>query len=168
MKNNNHRVGSIREFNVYRMAFDTAMEIFKISKNFPIEEKYSMTDQIRRSSRSVCTNLAEAWRKKKYMAVFINKITDCSQEAAETQTWLEFAYSCNYIDEKLFNCFDQKYEHIFAMLITMERKAESFCRSLHLTSYVSHLTSYTGDLSCLTPPNSSSSVPVPAVIPRHF
>lgn len=122
------RINSVRELKVYQLGFDTAMEIFDISKSFPSEEKYSLTDQIRRSSRSVCSNLAEAWRKRRYSAVFINKLTDAEQEAAETQTWLEFALKCRYINQEAFNALDQKYEHIFAMLITMERKSESFCR----------------------------------------
>lgn len=104
------------------------MEIFEISKKFPKEETYSLTDQIRRSSRSVCTNLAESWRKRRYKAVFINKLSDAEQEAAETQTWLEFALACKYIDENTFEKLDEKYEHIFAMLITMERKADTFCK----------------------------------------
>ena len=122
-------VGSVRELNVYRLAFKSAMGIFQISKDFPSEERFALTDQIRRSSRSVCSNLAEAWRKRKYPAVFINKLTDCSQEAAETQTWLEFSLNCNYINKETFDRFDEEYEHIFAMLLTMERKAETFCRS---------------------------------------
>lgn len=122
------RIGSVRELEVYRLGFDTAMEIFVISKTFPKEEKYSLTDQIRRSSRSVCTNLAEAWRKRRYKAVFINKLSDAEQEAAETQTWLEFAWKCNYIDERVFTALDEKYEHIFAMLYTMEQKADTFCK----------------------------------------
>jgi four helix bundle protein len=80
------RIGSVRELEVYRLAFEAAMEIFQISKSYPVEEKYSLTDQIRRSSRSVCTNLAEGWRKRRYKAVFINKLSDAEQEAAETQT----------------------------------------------------------------------------------
>ena len=128
IKNQNIRVGSVRELNVYKLAFEAAMEIFKVSKSFPIEEKYSLIDQIRRSSRSVCTNLTEAWRKRKYPAVFINKLTDAGQEAAETQTWIEFALACNYIDKKTFDIFDEKYEHIFAMLITMEKKVKTFCQ----------------------------------------
>jgi four helix bundle protein len=122
------RINSVRELEVYRLAFDTAMEIFEISKRFPKEEKYSLTDQIRRSSRSVCTNLAEAWRKRRYKAVFINKLSDAEQEAAETQTWLEFALKCNYIDNEFFEKMDEKLEHIFAMLITMERKVDTFCK----------------------------------------
>lgn len=120
--------GNVRELNVYRKAFDTAMEIFEISKGFPKEEKYSLTDQIRRSSRSICANLSEAWRKRRYKAVFVNKLSDCSQEAAETQTWLQFALRCKYITKEIFEKLDERYEHIFAMLITMERKADSFCK----------------------------------------
>lgn len=121
------RINSVIELEVYQLAFETAMEIFEISKSFPKEEKYSLIDQIRRSSRSVCTNLAESWRKRRYKAVFINKLTDAEQEAAETQTWLRFALKCKYIDENIFKKLDDKYEHIFAMLITMERKADNFC-----------------------------------------
>lgn len=122
------RISSVRELDVYKLAFDSAMQIYDLTGRFPKEEKYSLTDQIRRSSRSVCSNLAEGWRKRNYKAVFINKLTDAAQEAAETQTWLEFALKCNYIDRKLFDNMDRQYEHIFAMLITMERKAETFCR----------------------------------------
>jgi len=130
----NKRIGTVRDLEVYRLAFDTAMEIFEISKRFPKEEKYSLIDQIRRSSRSVCTNLAEAWRKRRYKAVFINKLSDAEQEAAETQTWLEFAWKCNYIDKEIFQRLDEKYEHIFAMLITMERKADAFCKETRPSS----------------------------------
>lgn len=121
------QINRVKDLNVYKLGFDTAMEIFHISKNFPKEEKYALTDQIRRSSRSVCSNLAEAWRKRRYPAVFINKLTDSEQEAAETQTWLEFADKCGYIDKTLYQTLNDKYEHIFAMLITMERKVDSFC-----------------------------------------
>jgi len=123
------RIRSVRDLDVYRLAFDTAMELFELSKEFPVEEKYSLTDQIRRSSRSVCTNLAEGWRKRRYKAMFVNKLTDAEQEAAETQTWLEFALACKYITQEIFTNLDEKYEHIFAQLITMERKADSFCKT---------------------------------------
>ena len=122
------RIGSVRDLDVYKVAFETAMEIFEVTRMFPVEEKYSMTDQIRRSSRSVCANLSEGWRKRRYKAVFVNKLSDAAQEAAETQTWLEFALQCKYIDEVLFVKLDEKYEHIFAMLNTMERKADAFCK----------------------------------------
>ncbi|RCJ39104.1 four helix bundle protein [Nostoc minutum NIES-26] len=87
-----------KDLEVYQMAFDAAMKIFELSKKFPLEERYSLTDQIRRSSRSVCTNLAEAWRKRRYEAAFVAKLNDCEAEAAETQTWIEFAVKCNYLD----------------------------------------------------------------------
>ncbi len=122
------RINSVRDLEVYNIAFDTAMEIFEISKRFPNEEKYSLTDQIRRSSRSVCANLAEGWRKRRYKAVFINKLSDVAQEAAETQTWLEFALRCNYVSEEMFEKLDERYEHVFAMIISMERKVDSFCK----------------------------------------
>jgi four helix bundle protein len=121
------RICSVRELDVYRLAFEAAMEIFAISKVFPKEETYSLTDQVRKSSRSVCTNLAEGWRKRRYKAMFVNKLLDAAQEAAETQTWLEFALHCKYINKKTFDKLDEKYEHIFAMLFTMEQKADSFC-----------------------------------------
>ncbi|MCC5634502.1 four helix bundle protein [Nostoc sp. CHAB 5844] len=90
-----------QDLKVYQMAFDAAMKIFELSKKFPIEERYSLTDQIRRSSRSVCANLAEAWRKRRYEAAFVAKLNDCEAEAAETQTWIEFAVKCNYFDVEL-------------------------------------------------------------------
>ena len=121
------KIASVRELKVYKLAFQCAMEIFEISKRFPREETYSLTDQVRRASRSVCTNLSEGWRKRRYKAVFVNKLSDAGQEAAETQTWLEFALACKYIDKETFERLDEKYEHIFAMLFTMEQKADSFC-----------------------------------------
>jgi len=105
------------------------MEIFEISKLFPREERCSLTDQVRKSSRSVCTSLAEGWRKRRHKAMFISKLSDAASEAAETQTWLEFALACRYIDKNGFDKLDQKYEHIFAMLFTMQRKADTFCNA---------------------------------------
>ena len=128
VKTVNGKIFSVRDLAVYRKAFDTAMEIFVISKTFPKEEMYSLTDQIRRSSRSICSNLAEGWRKRRYRAVFLNKLTDAEQEAAETQTWLEFAWHCKYINEDTFRKLDDCYEHVFAMLSNMEKKADSFCK----------------------------------------
>ena len=120
-------INSHRDLEVYKLAFECAMEIFQISKNFPAEERYSLTDQIRRASRSVCSNLAEAWRKRIYKAVFVNKISDSMQEASETQTWLDFCIACKYIDRQSFERLDQKYEKILAMLNSMEMKADKFC-----------------------------------------
>jgi four helix bundle protein len=130
MKSENNKVRlakRVQDLEVYKLAFETVMEIFEITKSFPREEKYSLIDQTRRSSRSVCANLAEGWRKRKYIAVFINKLLDAAQEAAETQTWLEFALKCNYITTEVYEELYEKYEHIFAMLNTMENKADAFC-----------------------------------------
>jgi len=123
-----NKIRTVRDLKVYRKAFDSAMEIFELTKEFPKEEKFSLTDQIRRASRSVCSNLSEGWRKRRYKAVFLNKLTDSGQEASETQTWLEFSFHCKYIDEGTFLKLDDSYEHIFAMLNAMEKKADSFCR----------------------------------------
>jgi len=116
-----------RDLDVYRRAFDAAIEIFQITKVFPSEEKFSLVDQIRRSSRSVCANLAEGWRKRKYVAVFKNKVTDSMQEASETQCWLEFCLACKYIDRDTFNKLDNEYEQLISMLNSMEMNAKKFC-----------------------------------------
>ena len=116
-----------RDLEVYGRAFRAAMRIYEITKNFPPEEKYSLVDQIRRASRSVCSNLAEAWRKRKYSAVFRNKITDAMMEASETQCWLEFSQACGYIDKTVFDELDSEYEQIIAMLNSMEFNAAKFC-----------------------------------------
>ena len=123
------RISSVRDLDVYSVAFEAAMKVFGISKKFPIEEKYALTDQMRRSSRSVCACLAGAWHKRRYKAVFLNRLSDAAQEAAETQTWLEFALACGYIDKQLFQSLDERYEHVFAMLATMQQKSDSFCRT---------------------------------------
>jgi four helix bundle protein len=120
----------VQDLEVYKLAFETAMKIFEITKLFPSEEKFSLIDQIRRSSRSVCANLAEGWRKRKYKAVFVNKLIDAAQGAAETQTWLEFSLRCNYLKSDVFDELFESYEHIFAMLNNMEKKAEAFCGSV--------------------------------------
>ena len=121
------KIKSVRYLKVYKKAFAAAMEIYQISKNFPSEERFSMTDQIRRASRSVCSNLAESWRKRRYRAVFINKLTDAQQEASETQTWLDFCLACKYINYQKFERLDQEYENILAMLNSMELNAKKFC-----------------------------------------
>ena len=124
------RKGKIRHFRdleVYRRAFDAAMEIFQMTKGFPVEERYSLVDQIRRSSRSVCANLAEGWRKRCYPAVFKNKVTDSMQEASETQCWLEFCLACKYIKQDSFDRLDDEYEQLISMLNSMEMNAAKFC-----------------------------------------
>src|SRR2546422_525222 len=86
------------ELDVFKRAFAVSMKLFEFSKKFPSEEKYSLTDQVRRSSRSVSSNLAEAWRKRRYEAAFISKLNDCEGEAAETQVWIQYAVECQYLD----------------------------------------------------------------------
>ena len=116
-----------RDLEVYEKAFKAAMRIYVITKSFPADEKYSLVDQIRRSSRAVCSNLAEAWRKRKYIAVFKNKLTDSMQEASETQCWLEFSLACTYMEEILFKEVDAEYEEIISMLNAMDKNAAKFC-----------------------------------------
>src|SRR4030042_392206 len=93
-------MGNFKDLIVYKKAFELAMEIFEISKSFPQEEKYSLTDQIRRSSRSVCTNIAEGYRKRRYPAHFVSKCSDADMENSETQVWLDFSLRCEYINNK--------------------------------------------------------------------
>ena len=114
------------DLEVYKKAFDTAMLIFELSKKFPKEETYSLTDQIRRSSRSVCANLAEAWRKRRYKAAFIAKLSDAESEAAETQVWLEFATKCSYLQHDRASHLYQAYDEILRMLVAMINKPQSW------------------------------------------
>lgn len=95
------------------------MQIFELSKAFPKEELYSLTDQVRRSSRSVCANIAEAWRKRRYQAAFISKISDSESESAETQTWIEFCVKCKYLDRETAKALYMGYDEVLAMLVAM-------------------------------------------------
>lgn len=114
------------ELNVYSLAFDTAREIYILSKTFPKDELYSLTDQIRRSSRSVCANIAEAWRKRRYKAAFINRLNNAEAEASETQVWLDFCLSCEYLDKLTVDELIKSYDHIIGKLITMIRFPEKW------------------------------------------
>lgn len=122
-------VKHFRELRVYREAFDAAMRIFECSKKWPKEERYSLTDQIRRSSRSVCEQIAEAWRKRRCMAHFRSKLTDADSEAAETQSWLEFALRCGYIDQDVFDEWDGVYEKVSGGMVKMMANADPWCIS---------------------------------------
>ena len=106
---------------MYQLAFDVAMRIFHLTKSFPPEERYSLTDQIRRSSRSVCANLAEAWRKRRYEGAFLLKLSDSEAEAGETQTWIEFATQCGYIDAEISTELYGTYDQMLGKLVTMIR-----------------------------------------------
>ena len=112
-------IDSYKELRVYQAAMDSAMRIFELTKRFPPEEKYSMVDQMRRSSRSVCANIAEAWRKRRYKAHFISKLSDAEGEAEETRVWLEFAGRCRYMDENEASELDSAYNHILSQLVKM-------------------------------------------------
>lgn len=112
-------IRSHEELEVYQLAFDGAMEIFEVSKRFPREETYSLTDQIRRSSRSVCGNIAEAWRKRRYEAAFVSKLNDAESEAAETQTWIKFAVKCNYWKPDMARELYRTYDHVIGKLVKM-------------------------------------------------
>ncbi|MDP4176358.1 MAG: four helix bundle protein [Bacteroidota bacterium] len=114
------------DLEVFKMAFETSMKIYEISKSFPNEEMYSMTDQVRRSSRSVCANISEAFRKRRYAKSFILKLSDSEAEAAETQTWLYYALKCNYISKELFDELLMQYNRIIGMLVTMIKHSQSW------------------------------------------
>ena len=103
------------------------IEIHKITKTFPVEEKYSLVDQIRRSSRSVAANIAEAWRKRRYKKAFISKLTDCSGEASETEVWLDFSKDLGYLELTKYNELIEKCDEVGRMLSGMIGKADKFC-----------------------------------------
>lgn len=115
-----------QDLEVYRKAFEAAMRVFEISKAFPKEETYSLTDQVRRSSRSICSNLAEAWRKRRYQAAFISKLSDSEGEAAETQTWIEFGVRCEYVDRETAKELFLEYDEIISMLVSMINNSQKW------------------------------------------
>lgn len=112
-------VKSYKELRVYQNSMDAAMRIFELTKNFPKEERYSMVDQMRRSSRSVCSNIAEAWRKRRYQAHFVSKLSDSEGEAEETRVWLEFAWRCSYMSKSEADELDEVYDHILSQIVNM-------------------------------------------------
>ena len=120
------RIRTHCDLEVYRKAFDAAMRIFELSKGFPTEEKYSLTDQIRRASRSVCGNLAEAWRKRRYQAAFVSKLSDAESEAAETQVWLEFAVKCGYLSPDEGRTLYATYDDILGTIVGMINHPETW------------------------------------------
>jgi four helix bundle protein len=120
------KIKTHRELKVFQLSFEAGMDIFRISKSFPKEETYSLTDQIRRSSRSVSGNLAEAFRKRRYPKSFVAKLSDSEGESAETQVWLDYALECNYIDNVSHASLNDKYDHIIAMIVNMSNKPENW------------------------------------------
>ena len=120
------KINSYKELRVFQNGMDAAMMIFEITKKFPSEDKYSMVDQMRRSSRSVCANMAEAWRKRRYRAAFIAKLSDAESEACETQVWIEFARRCNYLDEDICKELDITYDKIIGQIVNMIANADKW------------------------------------------
>jgi four helix bundle protein len=120
------RIKTHKDLKVYQLSFEAGMKIFEISKTFPKEEMYSLTDQIRRSSRSVSGNIGEGFRKRKYPKLFVLKLTDSEGEAAETQVWLDYALKCNYLEIKIHAELYDMYDHIIAMLINMELNPDNW------------------------------------------
>lgn len=110
------KIESAKDLRVYQRAYALAMELFVLSKEFPKEERYALTDQIRRSSRSVCANLREAWAKRRYPAHFVSKLTDCDGENSETDTWLDFAMGCGYLTDERHNKLTGECAFIGSML----------------------------------------------------
>lgn len=119
-------IRSYKELRVYQNAMDASMRIFETTKTFPTEEKYSMVDQMRRSSRSVCANLAEAWRKRRYKAAFVAKLNDAESEACETQVWLEFAHRCGYLDKTACSELDSAYDQVIGQLVKIIQEADKW------------------------------------------
>jgi four helix bundle protein len=124
-------IKSFRELKVYRLARQQAQLIFKASQSFPAEERYSLTDQIRRASRAVNAMIAESWARRRYEAAFINKINEAMGEAMETQAWLDHAFDCGYITPKQLAEFDAAWQYISAMLSRMLQRSSDFCKADH-------------------------------------
>jgi len=127
MENNSVQYRGFRDLKVWILSFNTACEIFEVTKSFPKEEKYALIDQIRRASRSVAANIAEAWYKRMYPKSFVCKLIDASGEEGEVQVWLEFSLSHNYLTKEKVDYFLSKYDEIGKMLNSMINKPEKFC-----------------------------------------
>ena len=119
-------IRTYKDLRVYQAAIDAAMRIFELTKTFPPEERYSMTDQIRKSSRSVCANIGEAWRKRRYPAHFVSKLSDSEGEAEETRVWLELASKCGYIGKSDSDDLDKKYDNIIGQLVRMIERPDQW------------------------------------------
>jgi len=119
-------IKTYKELRVYQAAMEAAMRIFQLTRSFPTEEKYSLTDQIRKASRSVCANIGEAWRKRRYRAHFISKLSDSEGEAEETRVWLEFSWRCGYLSRAEATELDDRYDQIIAQLVLMIDRPEQW------------------------------------------
>jgi len=133
------RISNFRDLRVYKLAFELQQEVFETSKQFPVEERYALTDQVQRSSRSIGANLSEAWQKRRYLAHFVSKLTDADglrlvayaseSEQAETQHWLDTALACNYVSEQKSKVLLEKCSRIGQMLGKMMAQPEKFCQN---------------------------------------
>ena len=126
-KKNTMFAKSFRELNVYQNALQLAMEIHIFCKTLPSEEKYALADQMRRASRSVCSNISEAWRKRRYKAAFVSKLSDSETEAAEMQAWLDMSLKLNYMKIEQYKDLDARYEQVIAQIVTMINSADRWC-----------------------------------------
>ncbi len=122
-------IQSFMDLDVYKLALSEAKKIFLVTRRFPVEERYSLTDQIRRSSRAVNALVAESWARRRYVAAFTNKVNESLGEAMETQAWLDHALNCDYITQELHRDLDQAWQHIGAMLNRMIQRADDFCKA---------------------------------------
>lgn len=122
------QIKGFRDLIVYQKAYKMAMEIFEMTKDFPKEEKYSLTDQIRRSSRSITSNITEAWAKRIYIKSFVSKLSDSLGEEYETENWLDYSRDCGYIDKELHARLMKGYDEVRKMLISMMNNPEKFCK----------------------------------------
>ena len=117
------------EIDAYKLSVEAAMEIYELSKSFPEEEKYSLTDQMRKSSRSISAQIAEGWRRRKYRAAFVNKMNEAEGEVAETQVWLEYSVKCEYMSREDGTSLHRKYDEILGKLINMGNHPQQWCLS---------------------------------------
>ena len=122
----NDKINEVFDLNVYDRAFKASRRIFDLTKNFPYEERFALTDQLRRSSRSVCANLAEAWRKRKYRAHFLSKLSDCAAEAEETRVWLRYCMECGYVKKSETQKLDKELNIIIGQFVTMMSKPDKW------------------------------------------
>ena len=120
------RISSYKDLRVHQSAMDAAIEVFDLTKSFPPEEKHSMVDQMRRASRSVCTNIGEAWRKRRYKAAFIAKLSDAEGEACECHVWIESARRCRYLRDEVCDKLDDVYDQIMGQTVKMINEADKW------------------------------------------
>lgn len=128
------QLNSAKDLEVYKKAYRVSMEIYRLSKAWPIEERYSLTGQVRRSSRSVCSNLREAWAKRRYEAHFVSKLSDCDGENSETDTWLDYARDCGYLSEETHRVLASLVSEVGKMLGAMLSTPQSFLLNDHKKS----------------------------------